>query len=555
MGHMSSRPPPKLPRLQDIPADELTPTVVTLLEICHYQQELIQALRDEIARLKGQKGKPAIKPSALEGNDRSAKRRQARKNKRQGKRSKTQTLTIHEDIEVAPQAEIPAGSRFRGYQPFTVQDLRLRVHNTRYWLERWETPSGETLLGKLPAEIGGVHFGPELRTFILYQYHHAHVTQPLLLEQLQEWGLEISAGQLSALITAGHEDFHLEKEALLQAALQRSRYIQVDDTGARHAGQNGYCTHMGNERFAYFASTGSKSRINFLGLLRAGHDAYTVNDAALDYMAGQSLPKRPLESLHALARQRPPGGRAAPVVAGLKAWQATLQELAITDERHVRIATEGALLGTVIEQGVAPDLAILSDDAGQFDVLVHALCWVHAERTLVKLVGFNEAQRDALAGARSQLWAIYDALKAYKLNPSKRERVRIEKAFEKLCTTRTCFETLNQALKRMHRSKAELLRVLDRPELPLHNNASERDIREYVKKRKISGSTRSADGRRCRDTFASLKKTCRKHGLSFWAYLNDRLFGIDRIPQLAECVFEPGGALRFAASPDPPRGG
>lgn len=201
---------------------------------------------------------------------------------------------------------------------------------------------------------------------------------------------------------------------------------------------------------------------------------------------------------------------------------------------------------------MAPDLAILSDDAGQFDVLLHALCWVHAERNVVKLVGFDDAQREALAGVRSQLWAIYDALKAYKLNPRKRERTRIEKAFEALCTTRTCFETLNQALKRMHRSKAELLRVLDRPELALHNNASERAIRESVKKRKISGSTRSADGRRCRDTFASLKKTCRKHALSFWAYLNDRLFGTGRIAPLAECVFEPDAALRLAASTDPP---
>lgn len=523
-----------------------------LLEFCHHQQEEIQQLRDEIARLKGQKGKPAIKPSALEGNDRTAKRRQARKNKRQGKRSKTQQLEIHEDIEVAPEAEIPVGSRLRGYQPFTVQDLRLRVHNTRYWLERWETPTGETLLGKLPAEIGGVHFGPELRTFILYQYHHAHVTQPLLLEQLQELGIDISAGQLSALITAGHDAFHREKEALLQAGLQRSPYVQADDTGARHAGNNGYCTHLGNDRFAYFASTDSKSRINFLGLLRAGHDVYTVNDAALAYMVKQSLPKGPLESLRQLQDEPALDGQAAHLLVGREAWQAKLKDFAIIDERPVRIATEGALLGTVIEQGVAPDLAILSDDAGQFDVLVHALCWVHAERNLVKLVGFNDAQRAALAGVRSQLWAIYDALKVYKIKPRKRERARIENAFETLCTTRTCFETLNQALKRMHRSKAELLRVLDRPELPLHNNASECDIREYVKKRKISGSTRSADGRRCRDTFTSLKKTCRKQGLTFWAYLKDRVFGTGRIPPLADWVFDAGGALRFAAATDPP---
>jgi len=60
---------------------------------------------------------------------------------------------------------------------------------------------------------------------------------------------------------------------------------------------------------------------------------------------------------------------------------------------------------------------------------------------------------------------------------------------------------------------------LERPEVPLPNNASASDIREYVKKRQISAGTRSTDGRRCRDTFASLKKTCRKLGVNFWSYL------------------------------------
>ncbi|HDH06564.1 MAG TPA: transposase, partial [Nitrospirae bacterium] len=76
------------------------------------------------------------------------------------------------------------------------------------------------------------------------------------------------------------------------------------------------------------------------------------------------------------------------------------------------------------------------------------------------------------------------------------------------------------------------LLVLDRPEIPLHNNGSETDIREYVKRRKISGSTRSSPGRKCRDTFTSLKKTCRKLKVSFWKFLNDRVGGINSIPQL-----------------------
>lgn len=79
------------------------------------------------------------------------------------------------------------------------------------------------LVGQLPAEISGQHFGPQLRSFVLYQYYHAHVTQPLLLEQLREWKIDISAGQLSTLITQGHDGFYLEKDLLLRVGLQRCR--------------------------------------------------------------------------------------------------------------------------------------------------------------------------------------------------------------------------------------------------------------------------------------------------------------------------------------------
>ncbi len=88
----------------------------------------------------------------------------------------------------------------------------------------------------------------------------------------------------------------------------------------------------------------------------------------------------------------------------------------------------------------------------------------------------------------------------------------------------------------MGENQHELLRVLDKPYLPLHNNLSERDIRDYVKKRKISGSTRSDEGRKARDTFASLKKACRKHDLSFWDYLKDRLLGVGDISPLSEVI-------------------
>lgn len=177
-------------------------------------------------------------------------------------------------------------------------------------------------------------------------------------------------------------------------------------------------------------------------------------------------------------------------------------------------------------------LVILSDGAGQFNILEHALCWVHAERSLTKLVGFNDEQREVLEETKETLWQLYQDLKTYQKEPEPKRVEALEYRFRALFGKKTCFTNLNKALERLLKRESELLRALERPEVPLHNNSSERDIREYVKRRKISGSTRSEEGRRARDTFVSLKKTCRKLGISFWDYLKDRISGVGDIQQI-----------------------
>jgi hypothetical protein len=518
-----------IPKIPVIPEEERTPLVVDLLQIIHRQQDLIQAQKDEIARLKGHNPKPRIKPSKLE--DASANKRKKQDGGRRpgsARRSKRGVLEIHETKVIGAQ-KVPPGSRFKGYEDFTVQGLVIKAHNVLYRRERWKTPQGETIVAPLPEDVEalGGHFDYTLVSFILYQYYHAHVTQPLILEQLWEFGVDISKGQVNHIITEGHDRFHAEKEEILRVGLEVSSYVNVDDTGRRHQGKNGYCTHIGNELFAWFQSTGSKSRINFLELLRAGHTDYVLTAEALEYMRLNKLPREPLERLAALGQRS---------FTDRGEWTEALAALDITGERHIRIATEGALVGSVLEHGVNPDLVIVSDDAGQFDVLLHALCWIHAERTINKLVGFTEPLQAALDSTRTQIWDFYQDLKAYRKEPSVEKKAVLKARFDEIFTAETCFTTLNQALRRLHKNKPGLLRVLERPEIPLQNNLSERDIREYVKRRKISGSTRSDLGRCCRDTFTSLKKTCRKLGIWFWSFLLDRLSGRGAIAPLPELI-------------------
>ncbi len=198
--------------------------------------------------------------------------------------------------------------------------------------------------------------------------------------------------------------------------------------------------------------------------------------------------------------------------------------------------TEGALLGTLIDSGFPVDLVIMSDDAGQFDILLHALCWIHADRVFQRILPLNKRHDKELNWVHTQIWEIFYELKQYKLEPDDSLKLAISEHFDELCRTKTSFETLNQALRRLAKNKAELLLVLERPDIPLHNNLSENDIREYVIKRKISGSTRSKDGQLCRDTFVSLKKNCLKQGISFWDFINDRMGKKNLIPYLPELL-------------------
>jgi hypothetical protein len=543
--------------LPPIPEAERTPLVEALLGIIDTQQQHLQKLeetvgqlKDEMALLKGQKPRPTIAPSRLETPPPKPPPAPGDKRPGSAKRSKNASFVTPIEVKI-PFPDPPPGSTSHGFEEYFVQELLIQAKVTRYLRERIVTASGQTLLAPLPDDVlPQGHFGPVLIGYVLYQYHHCNVTQPLLLEQLRELGIDISTGQIDRILTQNQDGFHQEKAELLAAGLQTASYVGVDDTGARHDGKNGYCTAIGNDLFAYFHSTQCKSRLNFLKVLRGASTGYAINEVAVAYWRRQNLPLGLIQTLGCVPVQ----------FNDEAAWQAHLQALGITAERHVLIATEGALLGQLIEQGASPDLVILSDGAPQFDILIHASCWVHIERPLARLVPYTEAHRAEIEDVRERIWELYKDLKAYQAKPDAALKASLEARFDEMVNRKTNYpSSIGSVLKEMRSHKGDLLRVLQRPEVSLHHNGSESIIRGYVKTRQISGSTRSEEGRRCRDTFASLKKTCRKLGLSFWAYLRDRVRGLEQVPRLAEQIRKKAQELTAAqgqaASPQAVGGG
>ena len=481
------------------------------------QAELIRELQDEIRRLKKLPRRPDLKPSGSGASDRDAdgsssdssgSDRSKKKKRKKGRGPRRRNPHLRRREETVGLENVPEGAVRKGYQDHTVRDIVFHAEEVTYRCEVWEFPDGSRHVAPLPpgAAAGREQFGPGVKALAIMLYHQCQSTVGRIAEMLNAIGLDISERQVGRFLNADAGGIAGEQQEVLRAGLETASWINVDDTGARHKAENGYCTAIGNEFFAHFRSTGSKSRLDFLEHLCAGEEAYTVSDAALDYMRKRKLSGKVIALLAGHERRR---------FGNADDWRAHLEALGIA--------------GTVI----------LSDDAGQFNVGdLHALCWIHAERNIGKLNGSAPYQHERVDGVLDKVWKLYRSLGRYRKRPSPLRKLVMEQRFDRLFGTVTGYASLDRLLERLKKNRDELLRVLDHPETPLHTNQIENDIRDHVTRRKVSFGTRSDAGRAARDACIGAKKTCRKLGVPYWDYLRNRLgvAGAPDVPRLADLI-------------------
>jgi hypothetical protein len=408
---------PQSPVLSELSRAELESLLAKLVDEVSALKQIVSEQREEIARLKGLKGPPDIKPSGMEKATEPA--RPGWPKSRPGRGKVRPRVSIEDRII---KAAAPIGSRFKGYETYLVQDLVLSVRAIRYMRERWVTPDGQTIVAALREGTRG-HFGPDLRRFVLMQYHQGQTTLPRLTALLHSLGVSISKREVQRLLTEKQQSFLDEARDVLRAGLETSPWVSVDDTGARHKAQNGFCTQIGNDGFTWFGTRLSKTRLNFLDLLRAGHTDYVLNEAAFGYLRSRGLAGPLIVRLTEAEETH---------FADQAAWQAHLNRLGIVSpaktglaviQDPVQITTEGAQWGSIHAHGFLRDAVVLSDDAGQFDIGKHALCWVHAERLAHKLDTFTDLHRAAQQRIRKLIWNFYADLKVYRTNPSRSRRL------------------------------------------------------------------------------------------------------------------------------------
>lgn len=497
----------------------------------------VQKLRDEIKRLKGEKGKPDIKANKQKDSPTHSsekERRQPEAWQKGGKRAEIQ-INRTEVLEVN-KSELPGDAEFKGYEEVVVQDVKVVTDNVLFRKEKYYSPSQrQSYLAPLPPGYEG-QFGPGVRAFVPVLYFGCQMTEPKIVELLANFGILISEGQVSNLLIHDQERFHAEKHELAQAGLKSSNWHLADSSSIRINGENGYCHALANEWYTIFTSKKRKDRQTWLEVVQQSEvRRYRLNTEALDLLAEMGLAASRRRQLAALAASQ----------AEAQEWDE--KEFGIWLDQHVpglgpqqrQQVLDATAIAAYHAQTEWPVIGILgSDDAPEFNYLavIHWLCWVHDGRHYTKLTPFLPHHQETLTAFRKEYWKFYHRLATYRQAPNADASQRLRTDFQELFTRKTDYRALNERIALTFAKQAQLLVVLDHPQVPLHTNQIERDIRTWVRRRKISGGVRTLAGAQAWDTFLSLAVTARKLGISFYHYIYDRIAAINQMPSLAQLV-------------------
>jgi hypothetical protein len=535
------------------------PVVVTkLLNLLERMAERIDALenekqqlRDENNRLKGEQGKPDVKASKKKNGDISSeverKAAEAKANgggeegkeieekKKRQREPKLPKIKIdREQLCPLNKAGLPDDLVFKGYEDVVIQDLIIRTDNVKYRCEIYYSPSQHaSYRGELPDGVRGQgEYGPGIRALIPILKTEGNMSEKRILGLFQNFDIKISAAYLSQQWTGGYEIFHQEKSDLYRAGLALSDYSQIDDTSARVNGTNQYCQIVCNPLFTAYFTTEHKNRLSVLSVLTDFAPMnYLYDQRATTLLDIFNVPDKALKAIDATLPLN--------VVMNeteFKAQLAAIDTLGVRQSTHL---AEACAIAYYQQQTDFPIIeTLLADDAPQFKLLTEylALCWVHDGRHYKKLSPAVPIHQADLTNFQDKYWTYYTELLKYKREPTVEKKTRLSAQFDEIFSTITGYEDLDDRIAKTLAKKTALLRVLDLPQLPLHNNDSELGARVQARSRDVCFQTRSNMGTKIKDTFMSINQTAKKLGVSFYDYVFDRVTGSFKLPSLAALI-------------------
>lgn len=512
-----------------------------ITEISELKQE-VQSLRDEVNHLKGEKGKPTIRKNRGKSEDYSSEedRKSPKQNEKTGRRERNYKVKIHREelCPISPEI-LPPDAIFKGYSTVIVQNLQIEPDNVKFLLEKYYSPStGKTYTASRPHGYEG-EYGPGIKSLIIGLKYCCNVSEPAIEEFLKHHGVFISGSTISRYLTQNLELFHEEKKEVTLCGLGSTYFQQMDDTGARVNGHQYYTQILCNPFYTSYHTIPHKDRLSIIQILLGDNPLqFLFNEETFELLKTFKLPLAIISYLEKNC-------------SGLLLNEQTLNEYLLKlptqnksiDQIHRRIK-EASGIAWYHDQTVWPVVfALLTDDASQYDhiAIIHALCWVHAARSLKKLNPLNPAFQEILQVKLDEFWEYYRLLADFKENQIVENIKDIELIFDEIFAVETGYPALDERFKVIVKNKEKLLQVLRNPEIPLHNNASELGARAQVRKRDVSLHTITQEGTDAVDTFLSLRETTKKLGVNFLQYLYDRITKTGQIERLGTLIIQKVG--------------
>ena len=509
--------------------------------------EELQNLRDENSELKGEQGKPKVRPQASPGEDSndssdddpdnkspnisSEDERSSDDKQRKQRRTNADIKITKSEVVTIDKSTLPTDVIFKGYQTYIVQDIRFELENIEYRREEYYSPSNNcTYVAPLPADYNGSSYGFNIKALIITLHHQGKMSQNSIHEFLSNSaGAQISKSTISRILTDEIELFHEEKGAIVSAGLVATNYVHIDDTAGRENGQNQYVHVLCSPYFTAYFTRKHKDRLTILEILGQGIVSHIFTETTYKLMREMGVSDKVSEQLQPLLSQQ---------LSTLE-LKLLLQELFGDDSyataKKIIIEASAIIAYQQLPQAIK---ILVCDDAPQFKQITTllSLCWVHAGRHYKKLTPIVPAHKELTDNFTSHFWDYYHQLLAYQENPLPELSITLSSKFDELFSTVTGYEELDKRIARTRSQKNNLLVVLEYPTTPLHNNPAELGARVQARRRDISYQTQNAKGTKAKDSIMSVVQTAIKLKINAFRYVKDRISNTMQMISLAEII-------------------
>lgn len=526
----------------------------SLIEVLASENEKLtienQQFKNEINELKGEQGKPNIKPKNNNKKDISSEQErnddddnkpengesQNPKKKKRNRRPKLPNIKIDREHPCEIDKSIlPLDAINKGFAYTVIQDIKIITDNVRYRRERYYSPSLKKIfIAPLPKGVAGKgEFGVGVRSLIPLFKSECHLSESAILTFFSNFGIQTSAAYISKQWTSGYDQFNQEKDDIVTAAISSSSYHQIDDTGARVNGENHYTHVLCNPYYSAFFTTKRKDRLTVLDIFRNfAPREFICNDYTNELLDIFKLPQKHRKYIDTYFDKN--------IVLDEVCFDKTLAAINLGSQQQRRVKEAFAIAAYRAQTAIPVIGSLISDDAPQFKLLTKTLglCWVHDGRHYKKLNPILTENKDILDEFLTRYWAFYHLLKAYKASPTAADKEALEKGFDELFTTKTDYVLLNERIAKTLAKRTQLLVCLEQPELPLHNNTSELGARVQARARDVSLHTISVAGTKIKDSLMTISQTAKKLGVCTYEYIRDRVSGEFKLSSLADLILQ-----------------